>query len=79
MARQVTTSLVGLAQLPRLRTVSLHGCTAATQAADTALNKLLKALKAARPQRVKVIILRKDVDYTLHDMNDQDDGRMDSA
>ncbi len=51
---QVTTGLVGLAELPALKTVSLHGCTAATQAADTALNKLLKALKSARPQRVKV-------------------------
>ncbi|CAL8470608.1 g10150 [Coccomyxa elongata] len=69
---RVTTSLTGLAELPALRTVSLHGCTAATQAADTALNKLLKALKAVRPQRVKVIILRKDVDYTLHDVDDVD-------
>ncbi|EIE22610.1 L domain-like protein [Coccomyxa subellipsoidea C-169] len=69
---RVTTGLVGLAELPALKMVSLHGCTAATQAADTALNKLLKALKSARPQRVKVIILRKDVDYTLHDVDDMD-------
>lgn len=48
------------------------GCVGLLQAADTALNKLLKALKAVRPQRVKVIILRKDVDYTLHDVDDAD-------
>jgi hypothetical protein len=48
------------------------GCDGMLQAADTALNKLLKALKGVRPQRVKVIILRKDVDYTLHDVDDVD-------
>ncbi len=56
--------------LPHLRTISLHGCTAATQAADAALNRLLKAIKATKPPRIKVIILRKDVDYTLHDDTD---------
>ena len=53
-AAQVSPTLTGLAALPNLRTISLHGCTAATQAADAALNKLLKALKAQRPPRVKV-------------------------
>lgn len=52
--------------------ISLHGCTAATQASDTALNRLLKVLKTHRPARVKVIILRKDVDYTLHEAHDLD-------
>ena len=54
LAAQVAPTLTGLAALPNLRTISLHGCTAATQAADAALNKLLKALKVQRPPRVKV-------------------------
>lgn len=69
---QVTAGLTGLAELPQLKIISLHGCTAATQASDTALNKLLKVLKAHKPMRVKVIILRKDVDYTLHELHDLD-------
>ena len=69
---QVTAGLTGLAELPQLKIISLHGCTAATQASDTALNKLLKVLKAHKPARVKVIILRKDVDYTLHELHDLD-------
>lgn len=55
-----------------MKIVSLHGCTAATQASDTALNRLLKVLKAHKPVRVRVIILRKDVDYTLHELHDLD-------
>ena len=69
---QVTAGLTGLAELPQLKIISLHGCTAATQASDTALNKLLKVLKAHKPARVKVVILRKDVDYTLHELHDLD-------
>jgi hypothetical protein len=56
MCAQVAPTLTGLAALGELRTVSLHGCTAATQAADAALNKLLKALKGQRPARVKVLM-----------------------
>ena len=51
---QVATTLTGLAGLSELRTISLHGCTAATQDADAALNRLLKALKSQRPPRCKV-------------------------
>ena len=69
---QVTTGLTGLAELPQLKVISLHGCTAATQPSDAALNRLLKVLKAHKPVRVKVIILRKDVDYTLHELHDLD-------
>ena len=43
---QVTTALTGLAELPQLKVISLHGCTAATQPSDAALNKLLKVIKA---------------------------------
>jgi hypothetical protein len=69
---QVTQNLATLAKLPGLKTINLHGCTAASQAADVALNKLLKAIKANKLARIKVVILRKDVDYTLHDSDDTD-------